>query len=328
MNRRITLKLAGVALSMALCAPAAFAADKITLLLNYPVNGAVAPFYLGLVQGIYKQQGIDLTLMEGHGSGPTVQAVATHNVDLGFADFGTMVKVAASGAPVKTIGVLMQKNPAGVVGLVEKNINKPADLKGKTVAVAPGDASSQMWPMFLAKNGLKDSDFKTVTGNTQTTINAVITGRADVLVGFATIPLLNVESTTKKKAHALLFADYGVNVATLGIIARDDTIQKNPDMLKRFMKATTLAFEASIKNPPAAVDALLKTLPMSGSRDLMISTLVATIPFYHTPDTVNQPLFKANPQNIATSVAEVAQIGKFDASANDVSKYYTNAFLP
>ena len=72
------------------------------------MNGAVAPFYLGKLKGYYDAEGIDLKLMEGHGSGPTVQAVATHNVDIGYADFSTLVKVAAMGAPVKAIGVLLQ----------------------------------------------------------------------------------------------------------------------------------------------------------------------------------------------------------------------------
>jgi NitT/TauT family transport system substrate-binding protein len=330
MKRRMSLKVLGTALSLALCASSALAAphDKLTLLMNYTVNGALAPFYLGKVNGYYAQEGIDIKLVEGHGSGPTVQAVATKNVDIGFADFGTMVKVAAAGAPVKTIGILMQKNPAGVVGLASKNINKPQDIKGKIVAVAPGDASSQMWPMFLQKVGLKDSDFKTITGNQQTTINAVITGRADLLVGFGTIPLIEVENATKKKAHALLFADYGVNIATLGFVAQDDMIKNNPDLLKRFMRATNKAFEASIKNPGAAVDALMKEVPNAGSRDLILSTLVATSPFYHTADTANQPLFKVDPKSMAVSVDEVVKIGKLDKSANDVNKYYTSAFLP
>ncbi|MEC5404600.1 ABC transporter substrate-binding protein [Paraburkholderia sp. MPAMCS5] len=326
-----SLKRMAAALSFAAacCASnSAFAKDSITLMLNYTVNGAVAPFYLGKVKGYYDAEGIDLKLMEGHGSGPTVQAVATHNVDIGYADFSTMIKVAAMGAPVKAIGVLMQENPTSVVGLAEKNIKTPQDIKGKTVAVAPGDASSQLWTMFMNKVGLKDSDFKTITGNPQTTINAVITGQADLLVGFATIPLISVEQATKKPAHALLFADYQVNVATLSIIARDDMIKNNADLLKRFMRATAKSVADSEKDPAAAVDALLKTLPAAGSRDTMIRTLKATIPFYRTPETENAPIFHVSAKNIDDSVAAVVRYSKLDPAANVPAKYYTSAFVP
>ena len=46
------------------------------------------------------------------------------------------------------------------MGFVEKNISKPEDIKGKTVATTPGDSMSQIWPLFLKKTGLKESDFK------------------------------------------------------------------------------------------------------------------------------------------------------------------------
>ncbi|MGF6753513.1 ABC transporter substrate-binding protein [Paraburkholderia sp. GAS42] len=328
MKYRTLSRLAAAAISVAALCSNALAKDSVTMMLNYTVNGAVAPFYLGKVKGYFDAEGIDLKLMEGHGSGPTVQAVATHNVDIGYADFSTMVKVAAMGAPVKAIGVLMQENPTSVVGLAEKNIKTPQDIKGKTVAVAPGDASSQLWTMFMNKVGLKESDFKTITGNPQTTINAVITGQADLLVGFATMPLISVEQATRKPAHALLFADYNVNVATLSIIARDDMIRDNADLLKRFMRATARSVSESEKDPAVAVDALLKTLPAAGSRDTMIRTLKATIPFYRTAETRNAPIFHVSAKNITDSVSAIVQYSKLDKSANDPARYYTGVFVP
>jgi NitT/TauT family transport system substrate-binding protein len=182
--------------------------------------------------------------------------------------------------------------------------------------------------MFMNKVGLKDSDFKTITGNPQTTINAVITGQADLLVGFATIPLISVEQATKKPARAILFADYNVNVATLSIIARDDMIKDHADLLKRFMRATAKSVNDSEKDPAAAVDALLKTLPAAGSRDTMIRTLQATIPFYRTPETEMAPIFHVSAKNIDDSVAAIVQYSKLDPSANVPAKYYTGAFVP
>jgi NitT/TauT family transport system substrate-binding protein len=182
--------------------------------------------------------------------------------------------------------------------------------------------------MFLNKVGLKDSDFKTITGNPQTTINAVITGQADLLVGFATIPLISVEIATKKPARALLFANYNVNVATLSIIAQNDMIKNNPDLLKRFMRATAKSVAESEKDPAAAVDALLKIVPGAGSRDTMIRTLNATIPFYRTPETETAPVFHVSAKNITDSVSAIVKYSDLDKSANDPSLYYTSAFVP
>src|SRR5207244_11362083 len=95
-----------------------------------------------------------------------------------------MMRSAIKGAPVISTGVLLQTSPMSVMGFVEKNIRKPEDIKGKTVAITPADSMTQIWPLFLKKTGLKESEFQTVDGDGQTKMNAVINGQDDLLVGY------------------------------------------------------------------------------------------------------------------------------------------------
>jgi NitT/TauT family transport system substrate-binding protein len=119
--------------------------------------------------------------------GVTVQALAAGSVQFGYADVGTMMKATAKGAPVKAVGVLLQKSPMSAMGFADKNIVKPSDLVGKTVAVTPGDALSQLWPVFLKVNNVQESQIKTVAGDATTKRNAVVSGQADLLLGNVTI---------------------------------------------------------------------------------------------------------------------------------------------
>ena len=155
----------------------------------------------------------------------------------------------SKGAPVKAVGVALQKSPMAVMGLSEKNIRKPEDIKGKTVAVTPGDAMSQIWPLFLKKTGLKESDFKTVAGDAQTKLNAVINGQADLLLGYLMDQNIKVQDATKKPVTVIPFADYGVNMIVSGVITHNDIVKDNPDLVRRFMRASTRAFEEAEKNP-------------------------------------------------------------------------------
>ena len=147
--------------------PAA-AADKVVLMLNWYVYGEHAPFYYGKEKGIFAAEGIDLEIQEGRGSGVTTQAVAAKTANFGYVDVPTMMRAAVKGAPVQAVGVLLQTSPMSAMGFVEKNIRKPEDIKGKTVAVTPGDSMSQIWPLFLKKTNLKESDFKIVSGDATT----------------------------------------------------------------------------------------------------------------------------------------------------------------
>src|SRR3546814_11792002 len=66
--------------------------------------------------------------------------------------------VCSSDLPVEAVGVALQTSPMSAMGFADKNIRKPEDIKGKTVATTPGDSMSQIWPLFLKKTGLKESD--------------------------------------------------------------------------------------------------------------------------------------------------------------------------
>ena len=186
MQRRLAILTSATALVLSMASAPVFGQqkEKVSLMLNWYLYSEHAPFFLGREKGYFEAEGIDLDIQEGRGSGPTIQAVAAKTVPFGYADVGTMIKIAAKGAPVKAVGVALQKSPMAVMGLSEKNIRKPEDIKGKIVAVTPGDAMSQIWPLFLKKTGLKESDFRTVSGDAQTKLNAVINGQADLLLGY------------------------------------------------------------------------------------------------------------------------------------------------
>jgi len=302
--------------------------EKISLMLNWYLYSEHAPFFLGRERGFYEAEGIDLDIQEGRGSGPTIQAIAAKTVPFGYADVGTMIKVASKGAPVKAVGVALQKSPMAVMGLSEKNIRKPEDIKGKTVAVTPGDAMSQIWPLFLKKTGLKESDFKTVAGDAQTKLNAVINGQADLLLGYLMDQNIKVQDATKKPVTVIPFADYGVNMIVPGVITHNDIVKDNPDLVRRFMRASTRAFEEAEKNPDAAVDAMLKANAKAGVRESLIVGLKLTTPLYRTPETAKQRPFRVSPKVMTESFNMLVDFGGLDKSAGKVEDFYTNDFLP
>src|SRR3954469_9501982 len=150
------MRLFLAALAAVFFAGPAAAADKVVLMLNWYVYGEHAPFYYGKEKGIFAAEGIDLEIQEGRGSGVTTQAVAAKTANFGYVDVPTMMRAAVKGAPIVATGVLLQTSPMSAMGFVEKNIKKPEDIRGKTVAITPADSMTQIWPLFLKKTGLKE----------------------------------------------------------------------------------------------------------------------------------------------------------------------------
>ena len=303
--------------------------DQVVLMLNWYVYSEHAPFFLGKERGYYDQEGIDLDIQEGRGSGVTVQAVAAGTATFGYADVPTMIKAASKGAPVEAIGVALQTSPMSVMGFADKNIRKPEDIRDKTVAVTPGDSMSQIWPLFLKKTGLKESEFKTVAGDPQTKLNAVINNQADLLLGYVMDQAIKLQDAVHKPVYPIRFADYGVNIVSSGIVVQKDYLKAHPDVVKRFLKATTRSMEEAAKNPEAAVDAMLKANPKSGVKDTALVGMKNTAALYKGPDNPNDRPLRVGAKNMNETMALLVEYGGLDkASAGKAEDYYTNDYLP
>ncbi len=324
----LTLALALIGFFTTVTPSDAAARDKVVLMLNWYTYGEHAPFFLGLERGYFADQNIDLEIQEGRGSGVTVQAVGAGSVTFGYADIGTMIKAAAKGAPVESVGVLLQKNPMSVMCFSSEHIDKPADLIGKTVAVTPGDSLSQVWPVFLKINHIEHDKLKEVAGDAVTKRNAVVNGQADCLLGNVNDQAPIIEETTGKPMHALLFADYGVNLINAGIVVNKDLIKSNPDLIKRFMAAATRSVEAAVKAPDEAVQAILKTKPKAQKQETLEKSFKLTIPLYHVGTAGQQP-FKVEAKDMTETLDMLRQYGGLNTDAKTpATDYYTLSFLP
>ena len=323
------MKTVLTALLAVLFAGPAFAADKVSLMLNWYVYGEHAPFYYGKEKGYFKDAGIDLDIQEGRGSATVTQVVAAKTLQFGYVDVPTMMRAAVKGAPVMAVGVALQTNPMSAMGFADKNIRKPDDIKGKTVATTPGDSMSQIWPLFLKKTGLKESDFKTVSGDAVTKLNAVINGQADLLLGYVMDQSMKIKDATGKDVYPIKFADYGVNLVSSGIITNTEYLKANQDLVKRFMAASVKSIEEASKHPKDAAQAILNANPKGGKIDTLTQGFELTIPLYKDPTGKSKQPLRVSDDNMKDTVDVMVEYGGLDAKAKtDYKNYYTDAYLP
>ena len=317
----ISLTFAGTALAQP--------KDKIVLMLNWFVYGEHAPFFLGKERGYFEQEGIDLQIQEGRGSGATVQAVAAGSVDLGYADVGVMMKAASRGAPVKTIGVLLQSTPNAVISPADRNIKTAKDLIGKTIALTPGDAVTPMWPMYLSKVGVTERQFKTVAGDAQVKMNAVTHRQADALLGSITEQGVRMPGIVNQPVNMLRFSDAGITVVANGIIAKAGTLGPRGELYKRFMKAATRSVEDSIKDPSEAIAAMFKAYPSAGQPDAQLESLKLSQTLYFTADSQGQRPFKVARKTIDETLDTMVSLKGIEAAQRGkVDDYLSLEYLP
>jgi NitT/TauT family transport system substrate-binding protein len=129
--------------------------------------------------------------------------------------------------------------------------------------------------------------------------------------------------------YPIKFADYGIHLVSSGIITNTDYAKANPDLVKRFMSATTKAVEAASKEPKAAAQSILDANPKGGKIETLTQGFELTIPLYTTPETKGKRPFQVTDQNMKESVELMVEYGGLEAKAKDNPKaFYTNEYLP
>lgn len=270
-----------------LAAPNVLAADAVTFRLNWYLSGWMAPFFHAHQQGFYKDEGIDVTLIEGRGSGVTVQLIGAKSDVFGFADTSTMMVAVTKGVPIKSVASILNVNDASVITLAGKGIKSAKDLEGLRIATTPGDSTTPTFPAVIAVNKLDRQKITLIQLDPTAKPLAVMEGRADALLGgMSDQPFVMLAKGFK--TEAMSFAQLGVNVLGFTVIAHNDLIRDKPDLVRRFVKATSRAWDVARKNPEAVMPSLRN---VKADFDIVIGLeqLKVMISLMDTPNTKGKP---------------------------------------
>jgi NitT/TauT family transport system substrate-binding protein len=138
----------------------------------------------------------------------------------------------------------------------EKNIKTPSDLKGKKIAGTAGDALSKTFPVFLAKNGMSESDVQIQNTDPAGKLAAVMSGKTDALLGYASDQGPTMQNKSGKQVSYLRFSELGLNFYSNGLIVGTRLLKSDPDLAKRMAAATSEAWAAAESSPQPAVDSM------------------------------------------------------------------------
>src|SRR5690242_19546406 len=111
-HTRLMLSLIAAAAAAAAFATGASAQslEKFPFRLNWTLYGEHAPFFVALDKGFYKDEGLDVEIMEGSGSTTVAQLVANGTNPVAYVDAATMMRGVTAGMPIKAVGVTLQQS--------------------------------------------------------------------------------------------------------------------------------------------------------------------------------------------------------------------------
>jgi NitT/TauT family transport system substrate-binding protein len=250
--------LAGFGLSILMQQPL-FAADKISVALNWVPGGDHAAMYYAKQQGWYGKANLDVDLEAGKGSVGVLQRVSNGLSQIGLADMG--VAMGARGKGAKVVGVMnIYANTAlGMYWLKSSGIAGIKDFAGKKIGVPPGDAQRALWPALAAKNGVDPNSVTWVNIDPNGKLPALKAHAIDVTTNFYNLHHIMSRELGSDMGY-LSWAKAGINPYGLSIFVNADYLTTNEDTVARFVKVTQRAYRTCVESPEPCVKALVDSV--------------------------------------------------------------------
>lgn len=245
-----------------LLAGCAFAKEKklreIDVVLDWYPNALHAFLYVAMERGYYAEEGLQVNIRFPSNANDAISLVAAGRADIGLYYQQDVIQVRANqNVPVKSIGAVVQKPLNIVLFLEDQKIESAGDLVGKKIGYAGTELSEALIRCIMEYAGADFSDATMIDVGFDL-MSSMTTGNVDATIGCFInheVPQLEEEGFA---VNWINLDDYGVPSYYEGVfLANDKMIQKEPEVLSAFLRASKRGFADMKADPEAALQILL-----------------------------------------------------------------------
>lgn len=297
---------------------------KVTMVLDWTPNTNHTGLYVALEKGYFKEEGLDVDIVQPSDGGATT-LVATGKADFGisYQEEVTFAKTSEDPLPIKAIATIIQHNTSGFASPKDKNITSPKDFVGKTYGGWGSPSEDAILDVVMQKYGAKFKDLKVVNVGDDDFFTAVKNNIDFMWIFEAWTGIEAKLQGMDLNYMPLKDLDKRLDYYTPVIISNEKLLNENPELAKKFLKATSKGYEYAIENPIEAANILVKYAPEI-NKDLAIESQKYLANQYKAEASRWGEMKDSVWDNYTNFLREYNVINK-DMKASEA---YTNEFLP
>ena len=256
---RRCMALLGLALALA-ASGTVRAAETVTYLFPAPpMLPAFGPIQLAKGKGYFADAGLEVNFAVGRGGVDVAKQVGAGNAPIGGIVADAPIMVRGNGVPIKMVAVFGGKGFMQLVVREDSGIEKPADLKGKTITVMSfQDTTFYALLGLLASAGLTQDDVNIQAVGPTGVWEFVAAGKSAGMAGVPDwIPPVQAAGV---KVRVIPTDEFFPHMAQ-AIAVSDQVIKERPEMVGKFVKAALRGMKDIMDDPDKAADDFVKFVP-------------------------------------------------------------------
>ena len=231
--------------------------DKVTI--GYLKSDHDAALFVADAQGQFADKGIKTELVPFNNGGDLMTAMASGDVDVGYAGITPVLSSISQGVPAKVISGVQIEGSAIVI-TNDSGISSAQDLAGKTVGT-PGEASIQNMLLlkYLNDSGVSPDDINITAMKVPSMVDAINTGNLDGMITFEPYATL-----AESQGHQIFVKSSEIvpGHPCCVVVASQDFLDKHPDVAKNISEIHANATDFINENIEAnTTDKVVELLP-------------------------------------------------------------------
>lgn len=230
-----------------LTASPAFAADKMTVLLDWFINPDHGPIIVAQEKGFFADQGLEVEIVPPADPSAPPKLVAAGQADLAVSYQPQLHLQVAEGLPLVRVGTLVATPLNCLLVLADGPVKEIADLKGGKVGYSVAGVEEALLGTILKTHGLSMDDIELVNVNWSLS-PSLMSGQVDAVLGAYRNFELNQMEIEGVEGKCFYIEEEGVpTYDELIYVAHKENM--DADKTRRFLRATELATQYIVNHP-------------------------------------------------------------------------------
>lgn len=234
---------------------------KVTFALDWYPNANHAGIYMAMANGYFEDAGLDVDIFVPADPTTVLQTVGAGRDTFGITYQNDVLQARANDVPVQSIAAVVQHPLNCVMVLESSDIQSPADLKGKTIAIAGVPTDEALLQTVLASVDLAMDDVEVVNVGFDL-MPALLSERADALIGVYWTHETILAEHEGYPVRYFPIQEYGVpDYYELVIVAGESTVADQAETVTAFLGALREGYAAAEADLDTALQNLMAESP-------------------------------------------------------------------